>query len=502
VGFFELWAGAENGSVEIPDWLFVLNVIVNNMKKILLFFFVTLELAVQAQTNSFPSTGNVGIGTTSPASILDVIGNITMSGNAATRTIWNSGYGGGLQLLRSDANSTRWAKLGIVDGSGNWVGGIHVSNDTYVGIGTTTPGSQLDVNGNITMSANATTRTIWNGGYGGAVQFLRSDATSTRWARLGIVDGSGNWVNGIHVSNDANVGIGTTAPSQLLQIRGEGSTTFLNVYNDKGSSGGTAGVQLGLNDGGFLTQDASRIEARIISNPNSALDFKVYGTTVSGTGISPVMSLLGTGKVGIGTTNPAQMLQVISGDDHTWMSIRNNKGAPGSTSAIQLGLNDGAFVESDASRVEARVAAEAVAALDFKVYGGVLKTIMTLSGTGEVGIGTTSPTEKLSVNGNIIAKKIKITQAGWSDYVFNTDYKLRSLSSLESFIKQNKHLPEIPSAKEVEENGISVGDTQALLLKKIEELSLYVIALNKKIEEQNKRIQQLERIRQSVHPSQ
>jgi hypothetical protein len=141
------------------------------MKKILLFFFVTLELAVQAQTNSFPSTGNVGIGTTSPASTLDVIGNITMSGNAATRTIWNSGYGGGLQLLRSDANSTRWAKLGIVDGSGNWVGGIHVSNDTYVGIGTTTPGSQLDVNGNITMSANATTRTIWNGGYGGLFSF-------------------------------------------------------------------------------------------------------------------------------------------------------------------------------------------------------------------------------------------------------------------------------------------------------------------------------------------
>jgi hypothetical protein len=64
---------------------------------------------------------------------------------------------------------------------------------------------------------------------------------------------------------------------------------------------------------------------------------------------------------------------------------------------------------------------------------------------------------------------------GWSDYVFNDDYKLRSLSSLESFIKQNKHLPEVPSAKEVEEKGISVGDNQALLLKKIEELTLYVI---------------------------
>jgi hypothetical protein len=113
---------------------------------------------------------------------------------------------------------------------------------------------------------------------------------------------------------------------------------------------------------------------------------------------------------------------------------------------------------------------------------------------GNVGIGTTTPSAKLFVEGNISANgvitapKITVTQLGWSDCVFDKKYKLRSLSSLESFIKQNKHLPEVPSAKEVEENGISVGDNQVLLLKKIEELTLYVIKQQKQINDLKKQI--------------
>jgi putative hemolysin len=112
---------------------------------------------------------------------------------------------------------------------------------------------------------------------------------------------------------------------------------------------------------------------------------------------------------------------------------------------------------------------------------------LTLSSSGNVGIGTTSPSEKLSVEGNMSAngfittKKITVTQLGWSDYVFKKEYKLRSLESLEAFINQNKHLPEVPTAKEVKAKGISVGDNQALLLKKIEELTLYVIDLQKQL---------------------
>lgn len=74
----------------------------------------------------------------------------------------------------------------------------------------------------------------------------------------------------------------------------------------------------------------------------------------------------------------------------------------------------------------------------------------------------------------------------WPDYVFHADYLLTPLDSLEQFIKLNKHLPEMPTASDVEGNGLDLGATQALLLKKIEELTLIVI-------EQNKRIKELEK---------
>jgi hypothetical protein len=98
---------------------------------------------------------------------------------------------------------------------------------------------------------------------------------------------------------------------------------------------------------------------------------------------------------------------------------------------------------------------------------------------GSVGIGTLNPSEKLSVNGNIRAKKLIISQQSWSDYVFYKNYKLRPLNELEKFIQQYQHLPDIPSTKDVQSNGINVGDTQALLLKKIEELTLYIIEQEK-----------------------
>ena len=70
----------------------------------------------------------------------------------------------------------------------------------------------------------------------------------------------------------------------------------------------------------------------------------------------------------------------------------------------------------------------------------------------------------------------------WADYVFEKNYKLISLNELEKFYSTNKHLPEVPTAKDVIENGIEIGQMNALLLKKVEELTLYIVELNKKIE--------------------
>jgi hypothetical protein len=112
--------------------------------------------------------------------------------------------------------------------------------------------------------------------------------------------------------------------------------------------------------------------------------------------------------------------------------------------------------------------------------------------TGKVGIGLipdASSTSKLQVDGTIAAREVKVTLNTFPDYVFENSYKLLSLKELESFISLNKHLPEIPSANEVMLNkGIELGDMQTKLLQKIEELTLYIIDQDKKIEELQKTV--------------
>ena len=98
---------------------------------------------------------------------------------------------------------------------------------------------------------------------------------------------------------------------------------------------------------------------------------------------------------------------------------------------------------------------------------------------------------KIRVDGELIAKEITVKTNVWSDFVFDTDYKLMSLSELENFIKTNNHLPEIPSEKEVKENGIELGEMQAKLLQKIEELTLYTIEQQKLIEDLQKEVKEL-----------
>ncbi|NCU06110.1 MAG: hypothetical protein GXC73_19290 [Chitinophagaceae bacterium] len=100
---------------------------------------------------------------------------------------------------------------------------------------------------------------------------------------------------------------------------------------------------------------------------------------------------------------------------------------------------------------------------------------------------------KLSVNGEIHSKKVRVTQTGWPDYVFEKSYVLPSLKEVEEFIQRHKHLPGVEPAKQIETNGLDLGNNQAVLLKKIEELTLYIIELKKTTENQQKEIEQLKR---------
>lgn len=117
---------------------------------------------------------------------------------------------------------------------------------------------------------------------------------------------------------------------------------------------------------------------------------------------------------------------------------------------------------------------------------------MTITTEGDFGIGTTDPGGyKLAVNGNIRAKEIKVEASPWPDYVFSNDYQLPTVREIENHIKDKGHLPGIPSATEVKANGIDLGEMNAKLLQKIEELTLYVINLTKENEKQQKEIDKL-----------
>lgn len=112
-------------------------------------------------------------------------------------------------------------------------------------------------------------------------------------------------------------------------------------------------------------------------------------------------------------------------------------------------------------------------------------TRMIINGEGNIGISTNiQPGYKLAVNGKILCTELKVQlEEDWGDYVFDKYYKLMSIYDVEKFITTNKHLPEVPSALEVKDQGINLGEMNALLMKKIEELTLYIIDQQKQIDE-------------------
>lgn len=116
-----------------------------------------------------------------------------------------------------------------------------------------------------------------------------------------------------------------------------------------------------------------------------------------------------------------------------------------------------------------------------ELYSGSIA--MEIRGNGNVGIGTANPTNKLDVNGTIHSKEVKVDMDNWSDFVFKKQYNLPTLAEVEKHIAEKGHLENIPSEAEVLKNGISLGEMNAKLLQKIEELTLYVLKQDKSIED-------------------
>jgi hypothetical protein len=124
---------------------------------------------------------------------------------------------------------------------------------------------------------------------------------------------------------------------------------------------------------------------------------------------------------------------------------------------------------------------------------GANATQFIIRGDGNVGIGVTCPQTKLDVAGIIRADEVKVDLTRGCDFVFDKSYKLLSIDELDTFVQQNKHLPDIAPAKEMESNGISLSEMNAKLLQKIEEQSLYIIEINKQLQVLKKQMEELKK---------
>jgi hypothetical protein len=238
--------------------------------------------------------------------------------------------------------------------------------------------------------------------------------------------------------------------------------------------------------------------------------------------------LLTPGNVGIGTTSPSASIQVVETAKLAGLVLNTTVTPTGSipfnVGQIDLRFNGTAgdfyrmalrknmsnshmemlqTLHSSANGQTMNFLFVDLNAQKFQMQSGIIDAEFLNSGNfllnngGAVGIGmgaTAIPAgTKLAIAGKVSCKEIEVTLTGLPDYVFNKDYKLRSLYDVESFVNENKHLPDVPSEGEVVKNGLNLGDMNSTLLKKVEELTLYMINLQKENDALKARISRLEK---------
>lgn len=288
---------------------------------------------------------------------------------------------------------------------------------------------------------------------------------------------------------DKSIGIGVTPNNtyKLSMVTGTQYSRGIYINNNYSGNSTKYGIRSTLSGGtgvkyGIYSQ---------VANAGKNARYGVYADAQGGNAWAGYF--LGRGyfsdKVGIGVNTPSQPLHV--------------KGfglLDGLNSGLLLGKNTGAtYGEIGIEYDNSTDPNPHVPGLNiFTPAGsnqGSTNFLLFVNEQGNIGMGV-KPSKinnnfRLSVNGTIRATEI-VVETGWADFVFEDDYKLKSLNEVEDFINKNGHLPEVPSAEEIQKNGASVGEIQTVLLQKIEELTLYTIEQQKKLDEISKTLEILE----------
>ena len=471
--------------------------------------------------NIYYQQGRVGIGTSSPVSELDVNGNIALK------------YGGEIRVNVPDGDVSPWtinSNRTILKTSWSPVVGdyvdlkvpgaginptlIRLTQSGNIGFGVSEPTEALDVQG----SVNARGNVIFERGSAIKIQPFAGGGNTPSQTHTIIENGwrhnqdytsihaaglTSNTDASIVIKGDGNVGVGTTNPTSKLDIQGnvtargdlytEGSIqSNSDVVFQRGSAikiqpfagGGNTSSQTHtiIENGWRHNQDYTSIHAAgLTSNTDASIVIK------------------GDGNVGVGTTNPTSKLDIqgnvtARGDLYTEGSIQSNSDVifqRGSAIKIQP-FTGGSNIASQTHTIIENGWRHNQDYTSIHAAGitGNSNAFIVIKGDGNVGIGTTDPHAKLTVDGPIRSKEVRVTaNIDVPDYVFEEDYELRTLKATKAYIQQNKHLPEIPSAAEIEKDGMDVGEMNLRLLKKIEELTLYQIELQERIEKLEKQIE-------------
>lgn len=370
-----------------------------------------------------------------------------------------------------------------IPGTNGTVSGIGASSNGSIGIGTATPEAafKLDVRGGGIHVVNSATDGYTFVGRDnapgsdsyfyhrmtGSFHIIGSNKNNSGSLRsLGFAIGGDDLESDIKMSITAsgNVGIGESAPDFRLNLKD-----------------GFGGRQLKFQRGTGI--------ATILQDNNTN---NLYIDAAAGLFINSQTN----GNVGIGTNSPQASLHVKA--NVPWLALEKSSDAfeqgvrftQGNTPLFYIYTdNDG----SNALKIQSGTEGDGTPRMQFPVSN---KDIYMAQSGGNVGIGTSSPDAMLTVKGDIHTREVRVDLEGplqVPDYVFEKDYNLLSLTELETYINANKHLPEVPSAKEMEANGLNLKEMNLLLLKKVEELTLHLIEANKKIDNLDKQVQSLKK---------